>query len=321
MEDGVEGAATTLPGLAQSASVWAIVLTHGGAEEITAACIDSLLAQDYPALTVLLVDNASFDGSGERLRDRYSQIRYLNTGGNYGYTGGNNRGIKYALENGADYLFILNNDTVLEQGCVSRLVESARAVPEAGAIAPKILYYDDPSRIWYAGGDYSYPRALGRHRRQLDIDNPGEAARLDEITFVSGCAFLLPVTVARETGGFREDFFIYCEDVELSLRLNKAGLRMYYQPAARLMHREPLNERLPSPFAVVHRDRNRRRLVREHYNALQRVIFALWFYPTRLIRFAQHLLHGDLSGARAVVAGATEPTALRYERPRRAHAL
>ena len=65
-------------------SVWAIVLTHGGAEEITAACIDSLLAQDYPDLTVLLVDNASYDGSGERLRDRYPQVRYLNTGGNFG---------------------------------------------------------------------------------------------------------------------------------------------------------------------------------------------------------------------------------------------
>ncbi|HEX7937384.1 MAG TPA: glycosyltransferase, partial [Gemmatimonadaceae bacterium] len=106
-------------------SVWAILLTHGGAEEITAACIESLLAQDYPT-TILLVDNASYEGSGARLRDRFPRLRYLNTGANLGYTGGNNRGIQFALEHGAEYLLILNNDTVVDSRCVSILVSSAK---------------------------------------------------------------------------------------------------------------------------------------------------------------------------------------------------
>jgi GT2 family glycosyltransferase len=290
--------------VAAADSVWAIVLTHGGAEEVTAACLDSLLRQDYPALTVLLVDNASFDGSGERLRDRYPSIRYLNTGGNIGYTGGNNRGIEHALASGADYVFILNNDTVVEPACVSLLVNSARQVPAAGAIAPKILYHSDPGRIWFAGGDYSWVRALGNHRREMEPDDPGEPPRLDEITFVTGCAFLMPAGVARAVGGFREDYFIYCEDVELSLRLARRGYRMYYQPAARLLHREEPRKSLSSPFATVQRDRNRRRLVREHYNVLQRIIFAMWFYPTRAARLVQYLLRGDGTGARAVLKGA-----------------
>lgn len=286
-------------------SVWAIVLTHGGAEEITAACIDSLLAQEYPYLTVLLVDNASFDGSGERLRDRYPQIRYLNTGGNYGYTGGNNRGMKHALENGADFLMVLNNDTVLEKDCVSQLVRAVPTASNLGVIAPKILYFDDPGRIWYAGGDYLPGRAIGRHRQELEPDDPRELPRLDDMTFATGCCFLMPADVARRTGGFRDDFFIYCEDVELSLRLARMGYRLYYQPAARLRHRESPRRALSSAFATLHRDRNRRRLVREHYSLPERLRFALWFYPTRLIRFAQYLLRGDLPGARAIVAGAT----------------
>ena len=289
------------------ASVWAIVLTHGGAEAITAECIDSLLTQDYPGLAVLLVDNAAFDGSGGRLRDRYPQIRYLNTGGNYGYTGGNNRGIAYSLEQGADFLLVLNNDTVLERDCMSLLVQSARGAERVGAVAPKILCWDDPSRIWFAGGDYSFPRAIGQHRRMLEVDDPNEAPRLDEITFVSGCCFLMPAGVAREVGGFREDFFIYCEDVELSLRLTRAGYRMYYQPAARMLHRENSGGALSTPFATVQRDRNRRRLVRQHYNFWQRLVFALWFYPTRVVRWAQHALRGDWPGARAIVAGAVLP--------------
>ena len=285
-------------------SVWAVLITHGGAEEITAACIESLLAQDYPALTVLLVDNASFDGSGARLRDRFPRISYLNTGANLGYTGGNNRGIAHALENGADYVFVLNNDTVVEPRCVSTLVDSATRAPGVGAVAPKILYHDDPNLIWYAGGDYSFVRALGLHRRELERDDPAEAPRLDEITFITGCAFLMPAKVARETGGFREDFFIYCEDVELSLRLARAGYRMYYQPAARMLHRERPARGLASPFATMLRDRNRRRLVRQHYSWTGHVLFALWFYPTRVARLAQHLARGDWKGARALVTGA-----------------
>ena len=287
--------------------VWAIVLTHGGAEEITAACIDSLLAQDYENLVVLLVDNASYDGSGERLRDRYPSVRYLNTGGNIGYTGGNNRGIRYAIEQGADYLLILNNDTVVERDCVTVLVRSAQDVGRFGAIAPKILYWDAPGTIWFAGGDFSLMRALGLHRREGERDDATETPRLDSMTFATGCCFLMPAAVARDMRGFREDFFIYCEDVELSLRLTQAGYPMYYQPAARLLHREPPGRRLASPFGTRMRDRNRRRLVRQHYTAWQRALFAAWFYPTRLVRLAQHLMKGDIAGARAVLAGMLEP--------------
>lgn len=287
--------------------VWAIVLMYGG-EEITAACIDSLLEQTYPALTVLLVDNASPDGSGVRLRDRYRHIRYLNTGANLGYAGGNNRGMRHALDQGAEYLLVLNNDTIVEPKCVEALVASAQQAPKkVGVVSPKILFHDDPARIWFAGGDYSVVRALGVHRREMELDDPAESPRLEEMSFATGCCFLMPAGVARETGGFREEYFMYCEDLELSLRLMRSGHTLYYQPAARLRHRQKFTRALPSPFAAQHRDRNRRRLVREHYNATQRAAFALWFYPTRVVRLLQYVLQGNLPGARAILAGATQP--------------
>jgi GT2 family glycosyltransferase len=285
-------------------TVWAIVLTHGGAEEITAACIDSLLRQDYPHLMVLLVDNASFDGSGNRLRNRYPAIQYLNTGGNFGYTGGNNRGIRLALDNGADFVLVLNNDTVLDPRCVSVLMESAHHADRLGAIVPKILYWDDPHRIWFAGGDYSYAKALGSHRGFLEVDDPDETPRLDDITFATGCCFLMPAKVAREMKGFRDDFFIYCEDAELSLRLTRAGYRLYYQPAARILHRESSRRVEPTPFQIFYRDRNRRRIATQHYSLAQRARFALWFYPTRVVRFVQYAVRGEWDRARAVAVAA-----------------
>jgi GT2 family glycosyltransferase len=285
--------------------VWAIVLMYGEEDDV-GACIASLLAQDYRALTVLLVDNKSHDGCGARLCGRFPGIEYLDTGGNLGYTGGNNRGMERALANDANYVFVLNNDTVLDTTCVSRLVEAAEQNERVGMVAPKILYFDDPSVIWYAGGDHSISRGLGDHRRQLERDtNHGGPERVERITFVTGCAFLMPAGVARELSGFAEEFFMYCEDVELSLRTRQAGYHLYYQPAARLYHKEPKVSN-PTAFQVHLRDRNRRRVVRRHYGPLERLRFAAWFYPTRVARFAQYLARGDWPRARAIIAGALE---------------
>jgi GT2 family glycosyltransferase len=286
-------------------SVWAIVLMYGR-EDMTAECIDSLLGQDYSRLTVLLVDNASPDGAGARVRSRYPGIEFLATGKNLGYAGGNNRGIEAALAGSADQLLIVNNDTVLDRRCVSLLVDASEQGERVGAVAPKILYYDAPTRIAYAGGEYSMLRATGMHRRAGDEDAQNEQPGVEEITFVTGSCFLMPADVARALGGFREDFFMYCEDAELSLRARRAGYRLYYQPVARALHREPMNQALPSPQAAFLRDRNRRRLVRLHYTMMQRAAFACWFYPSRLVRLAQYALHQDWAGARAIIAGAVE---------------
>ena len=284
--------------------VWAIVLMYGE-EALTTACIRTLQAQDYPALTVLLVNNASPNGAGERVRDRFPGIEYLDTGGNLGYTGGNNRGIAYALSHGAEFVLVLNNDTELDSRCVTELVRTARGVDRLGAVSPKILYTEDRTRVWYGGGDFSWAKAIGEHRRQMDRDDPGEQPRAEPMTFATGCAFLMPAAVARAMGGFAEDFFIYCEDVELSLRLHEAGYRMYYQPAARVYHHEPMRPS-PSPFQIRLRDRNRRRLARRHFRGLQRLRFAAWFYPSRVARLAQYVAARDWARARALIAGATE---------------
>lgn len=284
--------------------VWALVLTYGGQEEITAACIDSLLASDYPALTTLLIDNASFDGSGERLRDRYPGIAYLNTGGNLGYAGGNNRGMAYALERGADHVLVLNNDTIVEPDCISRLVATAGAEPKVGLVAPKILYFDLPDHVWFAGGDFSPAKAIGIHRREMERDDAGEPPRTDPITFATGCCFLMPAGVVRSAGMFEESFFMYCEDVELSLRVARAGYRLLYQPAARLYHRQPPGVPDSSPFQIRHRDRNRRRVARMHLTPAQRLRFYAFFYPSRAVRFTQYVMRRRWQHAAAIVEGA-----------------
>jgi GT2 family glycosyltransferase len=287
-----------------TARVWAVVLMYGN-EEDTAECLTSLESQDHPALTILLVDNRSSDGAHVRLRARFPDIRYLDTGANLGFSGGMNRGVELALREGASDVLILNNDTTLDRSCVSRLVAARIEQPRVGAVAPKIVWRDDPSRLWYAGGDLSRFRAVATHRRFGEVDRGDAEEPVQQVTFASGCALLVPAGVLREVGAFAEDFFMYCEDVEFCLRLLDAGYGIFYVPAARVHHRDaPHGE--PRPFEIRFRDRNRRRIVRRHYSAADRLRFMMWFYPTRLLLLLRYLARGDGARARALLSGLVE---------------
>lgn len=278
--------------------VTAIVLNWCN-EPDTAACLDSLAASRYKPLSVLLVDNGSPDGSGKRLRARFPEMAYLQTGSNLGYAAGNNRGLQRAIEHGADYMLVLNNDALVDPDCVGRLVATARATG-AAVVAPQIRYFDAPDRVWYGGGTFSRARALGLHRLAAA---PADGQRAAAVSFVTGCCFLIRAGVIQSLGGFDESFFAYVEDAELSVRLVAAGLTMLYEPSAKVLHR--IAPRAPdSPFQIRQRDRNRRRLVERHYGRKERAMFALWFYPTRLAHLARYVATGDRERARAIIDGA-----------------
>lgn len=283
-----------------TARVTAVVLNWCG-EHDTADCLASLAASTYP-VSILLVDNASPDGSGERLHARFPAVSYLQTGANLGYAGGNNRGFERALADGAEYVLVLNDDTIVDPACVARLVR-ALEVSRAAVAAPQILYYDEPDLVWYGGGEFSTKRALGLHRR-LDCPIDPNQPR-GPTTFVCGCCFLIRADALRRLGGFDESFFAYVEDVEFSLRLTRAGESMVYEPGARILHRIKRGAR-STPFQIRQRDRNRRKLVLTHYAFQDRLRFALWFYPTRLVHFARYVAVGDWASARAILQGAFE---------------
>jgi GT2 family glycosyltransferase len=227
-------------------------------------------------------------------------VRYLQTGSNLGYAGGNNRGFAAALDLGADYVLVLNDDTVVDRDCVQALVDAARETDSA-VTAPLIVYYDRPDLVWYGGGVLSRARALGIHVGENEPIDP--AQQRAPTSFVCGCCFLIRADALRAVGGFNETFFAYAEDVELSLRLAEAGYRMTYEPKARVLHRIAPSA-APSAFQIRQRDRNRRRIAALHYGALERARFASWFYPTRLAHLTRYLLTGNIECARAIIAGA-----------------
>ncbi|MGH7483432.1 MAG: glycosyltransferase family 2 protein [Longimicrobiales bacterium] len=291
--------------------VVAVVLNWCG-EEDTTACVASLLASAYGALEIVLVDNGSPDGSGERLRARFPALPFIQTGANRGYTGGNNRGIEAALGREADYVLVLTNDTVVEPDAVRRLVvaaeRSAAAGARVGAAGPKILYHDEPGRTWFAGGELLGIRIMGRHLGEGEPDTGGGGGGGEgggvPVTFLTGCCLLLPATVVREQGAFDESLFAYLEDVELGIRLAGAGYTLLYVPDARIRHRVARGRGRETPFQVYLRERNRVRVMRKHYRGLAKARFYLFFVPSRLVRTAQYLARGRVAHAVSIWKGA-----------------
>lgn len=283
-----------------------VMLTCRAEEEhLTADCIRSLQQSDYPSLDVVLVDNGAPRDGIERLRNAFPGVTIVSTGENLGFTGGNNRGIAVALERGCEYVLVLNNDTIVTEDCVSRLVEAGETHSGVGAVGAKIVYHDEPARIWFGGGEFSPMRGLGLHRLEGKLDPDPTQSGVEEVTFLTGCCMLIPAEVLQKVGGFEEDFFIYVEDVELCHRMLSAGYRLLYQPAARLAHRIPVEEPPIPPHKIVLRDRNRRRLIRRRFSPLGRLRFALFFYPTRAIHAIRYLTRGDRERLQAIWQGMT----------------
>jgi GT2 family glycosyltransferase len=283
------------------------VVVNWNREDDTAACLRSLEASDYPRLATLLVDNGSTDGSGDRLRRAFPEVIHLSLDENTGFTGGYNQGMEFALEDGCEYVLLLNNDAVVEPECVSRMVEAAESTTGVGAVGGKILYFDAPDRIWFAGGDFSAVRAAGLHRCEGEKDDSAAGGSPEDVSFLTGCCLLIPTKVLREVGGFQEDFFAYVEDVEFSVRLRSNGYRLLYAPAARLLHRVPRDAAPPTPFKIRLRDRNRRRMVKRRFGRIARMRFGIFFYPTRLVIGVRYAIRGDRARATAVWDGMTDP--------------
>ena len=202
----------------------------------TLECLRSLARITEPEVRVILVDNGSSDGTVEAVREEFPGIELIETGENLGYTGGNNMGIRRALDLGADYVLILNNDTVVAPGFVRELLAVASKSDRIGFVSPKIYFMDPPDRIWFSGARYytwcGYGRMVGyreKDREQYD--------RVREIDRPCGCAMLVSRAVCREAGLLDPGIFLYVDEVEWALRARRLGFRSYIAPGAKVWHK------------------------------------------------------------------------------------
>jgi GT2 family glycosyltransferase len=233
-----------------------IVILCYNNSRLTLECLESLRAINDDHADVLVIDNASSDGTADMIRGQRPDIPLIQAGANLGFAAGNNIGLRYALDHGYDYALLLNNDTEVAADCVSLLVATADSDPAIGIVGPLICYYERPDVVWSAGGTIDWRRGRSAMRGLNKIDD-GQYHALTDVDFVTGCALLCKRAVIERVGLLDERFFMYYEETEWCVRAARAGFRIVHAPQARVLHKIPLDARDDQPYVSYYMTRNR----------------------------------------------------------------
>jgi GT2 family glycosyltransferase len=214
--------------------VGVVVLNFNGRED-TIACLDSLSASTWPRLTTIVIDNASDTDIGPEVRARYPEAITFATTSNLGFAGGMNAGVECAQAIGADYVLLLNNDTVVDRLMVEKLVEAAEARPDAGIVSPLVLGLGTRDRVLSAG--WAFDPRRGHPGRPLHAGDRADGLHgVEETVASSGEAMLVSASALEQVGRLDETLFCRLEDIDWSLRMQAAGRTNYLALEARLWH-------------------------------------------------------------------------------------
>jgi len=246
--------------------IYAVIVTWNNYVD-TRECLNSILSSTLCLSGIVIVDNGSQDGSIEKLKEDFANnsiMHFILNGENLGFAAGVNIGIRFALEHGANYIFLLNNDAVVDKNCVEYLVRKMNDSPSIGITGPRVFYYEDPQRIWHGGGYVSRIKTgvIIPEKNKL-VEECGTEIR--EVTFLTGCAMLIRREVFERVGFFEEEFFMYGEDVDFCLRATRAGFKLLYVPRAKVWHKIVARPRI-TPFVLYHTARNRLLRLRKNFS-------------------------------------------------------
>ena len=271
----------------------AVILNwNGGADTLRA--LESLAG-----IETICVDNGSTDGSADEVQHRFPDVELIRTGANLGYAGGNNVGIRRALERGADWVLLLNQDAVAEPGLEAALERAAGARPDAGILACKVLA-EDGATVMYAGA--SVNTWLGYSGRRIGFGGPDRFHERRDVDRADGAAMAISQALAERVGLLDEQLFLYVEDVELSLRARAAGFAVVFVPDAVVRHRGSASTGGRVSTANVYYSTRNTIVVVERHRPLPRGLRGL----RRAVIVSSHLVQSHparLAAARGVLTG------------------
>jgi GT2 family glycosyltransferase len=246
----------------------------------TLECLASLERDACPNCTVIVLDNASTDGSVEAIRSEFPAVQIIPLVENRGYAGNNNVGIEAGLAQGADWVFVLNEDTVLAPDCLSRLVEAGEGDPRVGIVGPMVYHYNEPQVIQSAGGKLS-SQWVATHVGQNEVDQ-GQYSTSRRVDWISGCGILVRRAVIEQIGMLDERFYYYWEETEWCIRARKNGWDIVHVPPAKLWHKGVQRDYRPTPSVTYYNTRNRLLALAKHQAPL-RVWICTWWQTAKTL--------------------------------------
>lgn len=264
-----------------------IILVNYNTGEHTVECINSLSDIMYSNYEVIIVDNASDENDIEKLRMiQNPKVRLIESKQNLGFSGGNNLAIKEALKK-SDYVMLLNNDTTVEKDFLTEMINRANSSNEIGVVCPKIFNYYNRQEISYGSADINYFKGgvyiYGINERNETVYNTPR-----EITFATGCCMLIKKEVLEKAGFLPEEYFLYFEDTDYSVKILKSGFKMWYEPKAVIYHKESVSTEKCSPNYQYYFSRNRFMFIRNNFPNKYKITA----YPISFLYIIKSILKG-----------------------------
>ena len=250
-----------------------VVILNWNGKRDTLECLSSVRAIDYPSFEIVVVDNGSTDDSVPAIKVHFPGISVIETGQNLGYAGGNNVGMRYAIQQGADYVLLLNNDTIVDRSLLTALARAARKLGDDAILAAQIYFHAEPDRIWYAGGQIVAETATTYHEGYRSVASTASQPDVVETGYASGCAFFISTTLLSRIGLFDERFFLLYEETDLCSRARKLGAKSYVVPDAKVWHKVSVSfGGMESPTYLYFHFRNRLLWAEKHLRLGPRIM-------------------------------------------------
>ncbi|HZV36240.1 MAG TPA: glycosyltransferase family 2 protein [Verrucomicrobiae bacterium] len=248
-----------------------VVIVNHNLKDSLRETLKSFKAVNYPALQIVVSDNASTDGAQEMVRTEFPDVHLLAHKEEQGYARAASLGMAY-LADKTKYIFSTTNDVTVDPEILNVLVDYAEKNPQAGVMGTRIYFFDRPDVLWHAGGSINPLHGHTRHFGWERKDNP-RYAHVRECDYVTGCGYLLRSDVLKRIGYFKEDLVFYSEDAELCYRFRDAGYKVMYIPDAKMWHKTGTTLAKNRPVQLQYSTRNQLYLL-QHYR--------VGFYPLTL---------------------------------------
>lgn len=268
----------------------------------TCEMIDSFLAHETYPFEIIVVDNDSRPSQAEEIRSRYSanpQVKVVQNINN-GFAGGNNAGLKVAT---GEYLFFINNDTYITRPILETLVRRLDT-PQNGGASPMLKYNRNTNIIQFAGFTPLTPITLRNHMiGEREPDN-GQYSTPHETAYLHGAAMMIRRDVLQRVGPMSEVFFLFYEEMDWSVRMRRAGYRLWYEPAAIVYHKESMTAKRDTPMREFYLSRARILFARKNLNGVKKYLSCAYICCLATPKKAfMHLLRGRVSLAMAALKG------------------
>lgn len=267
-------------------SIYLIILVNYNNWKDTLECIDSLKKSGIEDSNILIIENCSLNDSFEKLKAAEPNIKIIHTKKNLGFTGGNNLGINYAIENKFEFAILLNNDTIVgSSNPVKKLIEEMEKNEDVTLGTGRIFYFPEKDRIWYDGGKMIKWRGMAIHNNyRKKIDEINLINKKKYVDFISGCFLCIRLEDITKLGLLNDNFFMYLDDIEYSARAVSKNLKLLFIPEAVIYHKA-IGEKERTPKLVYYSLRNRKMLINLHFGIVAKSYFEIVIIIKRILWF------------------------------------